>query len=1023
MTTYRFVAAINPYANVEGSFPGTWNPKDIAVSEDGLTWTTITRNTNIVNNTGGQLAFDNISFANGLWFGRIYVGPGTGAFGNSLPGGGSKKSIDNIQVYYSTNLLDWFATNTTDSLKDIIFNEELGIYISGRDPEGNASATGLAISSTGVDGWSRTSNDSQRSRYYLAKGNGLVGYMRLAGFTIYGVSGSGSTTGINASGLLYSNSALLYSYSANAWLVRGNTGVSVSFDVGATWTVQNPFLNLPSGSGLISGAVFADGRFVIGYREAIATTPVTYSNRIAYSADGLTWNTESVPIIPTYITTARIPNGSDVILISDTAGNTRYKTTLGPGSGWFTSIMPSGLIASGNAMTHVYSNYPDPSQPFFVLGANVPEYTTEQYTVIEATLRYEPPLTTGQENLTLYKVAKDYRLAKSGEVFPAMPQTDEGRPFYTNVYDPDGSPSNTFSTQPGTLRYRYELVEEWGKIAIFINGVDVSFFRDAATIIESISWQTFGNFEAAAFYFSQISQYDKLAESTPTLSSGTGGGILPNAIPWLTDDASIEIKRILPGTTDLETIWIGSVNGLELDESGMGLRITAHGLLYEANHQLLPGSFKDDQTITPRDTGIIAAEILNKVNGRWSYAAPVNTGITTIKSPNWDVAIDFLRNLNSIGSPEIWIDTDYKPYVNGRPDINEDRRLSTFDMIAGQDGLSLSLEYDSTAAPTVIYGTGSLPSGTTWRNVIYPAAPVRSYVSRFPLDNQNDKLSVGMSNADTVTRNGVRVLWEILRNNGYLPVEVGFSRYYSNIVAAAVRNAQEEYGLDVTGEADFVLWSRLVGVGDITDGAYIAPLYTSPLIDPTSPSYDPTVRRIEQFIDFGSNIYPDDAKVVAQRIVERDMIQYNTGTIDEDTIWKQRKSVTGNISMTMDPIEMVAGGAEVSRWDMKPGDSIRIIPHIFAPIQDDKHDAEAGTRWEAGDTAGSLLLFIKRIEWSFNGVPTANLVVSTRNLEYNELDAAQSRVKISNAERPLDQKAKKGSAKGVGNNLVGETGL
>jgi len=1023
MTTYRFVAT--PYAATGGAGVGNWDPRDIAVSNDGATWTALRRNTSIVTTTGAELPFYRIKYANGIWFGAL----------------STSSNVYNTSLFYSTNLLDWFPSfrNTGSGIgtgAGLLLDNlkyENGVYLT--NDEDNT------WRSTGVTGWASTRQVGTQSQIALNSGNGIFGIALFRGGT-FNRSTNGTTwlstgisTGITTGGVDFGVSTssapvkeILYAGLPNAWLIVGTNGVSVSYDAGNTWTPQNNFQGLGL-TGLTqdrihSAALFPGDYFVVGYTINIATGGggggsgpgpggTTPEHKIAWSPDGVDWYVEDVPVQPLLMNTAKTLVGNNVILISDQSGNVPSGTwgnnSIGEGNPW--TLTDLGTLTADpnnlNRLGDLDDNFPDPSQPFTTVGADAEGYTSSSSEVIVATLRYDAPVVTGQDNLTLYRVSKDYRYSKTGEVFPAMPQTDDGLPFYTNIFDPD-FPGTVFSTQPGTLPYRYEIVEEWGKIAVFINGVDVTFFREAPTIIESISWQTFGNFEAASFYFPMITQYDKLAESTPTTTSGTGGGILSNAISWLTDDATIEIKRIKPDDS-LETIWLGSVNGLELDSDGSGMRVIANGLLYEANHQLLPGKYQDSVTITARDTGIIAAEVLNSIDGKWSYVEPVETGVTTIKSPDWDNALDFLRNLNSIGSPEIWIDTDYKAYVTGRP-MNSDRRYTTFDVIAGQDGIVLDVQYDSSASPTVIYGRGRQPSGTEWRNVVYPAAPVTFFNTSFPLDFSDATLKNGMLNTDTVTRDGISTLWYILRDNGYLPVSVGFTRRFNDTMEAAVRRAQADYGLDVTGEVDTILWSRLIGIGDITDNAYIEPLYVSPLIDPSSPSYDPTVRRVEQYIDFGDNLYVDDAKQVAQRIIERDMIQYTVDAITPK-IWKQRKSVTGTVTMTMDPIETVLGGIDVSRWDLKPGDSIRIIPHIFAPIQDDKHDAETNTRWEAGDSGGSLLLYIKRIEWSFSGTPTATLEVSTRNLEYNELDAAQSRIKISNAEKTLDQKAKKGSGK------------
>jgi len=633
--------------------------------------------------------------------------------------------------------------------------------------------------------------------------------------------------------------------------------------------------------------------------------------------------------------------------------------------------------------------------------------TVNQYTDIQATLSYNAPATTGYDALTLYRVTKDFRFGGTGQAFPIPPKNADGLPYYENAYDP-ANPLAVFTTQPGQLPYHTETVEEWGKIAVLINNEDITFFRGAATVVENVSWQSFGNFETASVFLPTVTMYDNLGVARPNLTSGTGGGLLPGSLSWLYDSAPVEIKRILPDGTQ-KTIWLGTINNLQVESNGIGMRVSAHGLIYDANHQVLPGPINENTVsrATPQDVGLLTADVLNSIEGRWSYAEPISVGIDTIKVPNWDNALEFLRNLSALGVPELWIDENGKPYVNGRP--NGSRPASTIDLIAGQEGVELELAHDGTAPATVIYGSGSLPGGTQWRNVVYayPSPSNPSYEAlRWPFDDPNTLMIMGMKNADTITNFGVTSLCNRLIALGRLSTTY---TVYNRTIETAVKNLQDDWGFDDTGKVDYKLWSRLIGVSDVTQGAHIEPLYVSPLVDPTSPSYDPTVRRVETYIDFGSDITVDEARVVAEQIAMRDMIQYNTtGT----PIYKQNKSITGTIGLTICPVGYSnPATSDVSRWDIKPGDSVRIWGHVLAPIPADTHTYPAGTTWEGGDSAGSVLVYVKRIEWDLAGAPKAILTVSSRDLEYSELDAAQERVRVSNAEEALVKKVKKSKKK------------
>ena len=752
--------------------------------------------------------------------------------------------------------------------------------------------------------------------------------------------------------------------------------------------------NANPSSTITGNTVYALGRTAAG------------GHQVAKNAGATGWTNSDLPTVSGATQVAY----SDITAIENTVVVTGLYVMGGVTYGLIVTSLDGGVTwtrTDGNAWTvpiwSAANNAPIVDEGPFEIASG----TISQYTDIQATLSYNAPATTGYDALTLYRVTKDFRFGGTGQAFPIPPKSIDGLPYYQNAYDP-ANPGTIFTTQPGQLPYHEEIIEEWGKVAVLINNEDVTFFRGGATVVENVSWQSFGNFETASIFLPTVTMFDNLGVARPNLTSGTGGGLLPGSLSWLYDSAPVEIKRILPDGSQT-TIWLGSVNNLQVESNGVGMRVSAHGLIYDANHQVLPGPINENTVAraNPQDVGLLTADVLNSIDGRWSYAQPIAVGIDTIKVPNWDNALEFLRNLAALGTPELWIDENGKPYVNGRP--NGSRPASTIDIIAGQEGVELELAHDGTAPATVIYGSGSLPGGTVWRNVVYayPSPSNPSYEAlRWPFDDPNTLMILGMKNADTITNYGVTSLCNRLIALGRLSRTY---TVYNRTIETAVKNLQDDWGFDDTGKVDYKLWSRLINVSDVTQGAHIEPLYISPLVDPTSPSYDPTVRRVETYMDFGSDITVDEAKVVAEQIAMRDMIQYNTtGT----PIYKQNKSITGTIGMTICPVGYSnPATSDVSRWDIKPGDSVRIWGHVLAPIPADTHTYPAGTTWEGGDSAGSVLLYVKRIEWDLAGTPKAILTVSSRDLEYSELDAAQERVRVSNAEEALVKKVKKAKRK------------
>lgn len=951
-----------------GGANGAWT----ATSTDGLNWST--------NRVPAFFEFNSVTYGNGIWlasarpqgvgFPNLYrSGDGINwTLANGADVSDGLNFGDGTFVAYglkSTDAITWTSTGSsyvplavgygnsiwllsaTDTTNTIAYSNNLSTW--------NTATNGIPA----VDGV--TNQYAIRSFAYKPGGVHLGVGDRVAGTTPTGWAIRSTTGGSSwtATQILAWQRAYSVTWDGSQFVAIGtiSTGalqVASSPD-GITWTLRNTFA-LPSAGGFgsstntaASNIVYASGRYVISGFIQVAGSA---TGAIATSTDLTSWTQVNL--------------------------------------NWSVSTVAWGL----------FHDQPIPDDAPQDAGVGM----VDQYTSISATLSYDAPATTGNDALTLYRVTKDFRFGGTGQAFPIPPRSQDGLPYYQNAFDP-ANPAVVFTTQPGQLPYTDEIVEPWGKIAVLINNEDVTFFRGAAAVVENVAWQSFGNFETASIFLPTVTVYDNLGVSRPTLTSGTAGGLLPGALSWLYDSAPVEIKRILPNG-DQATLWLGTINNLQVESNGVGMRISAHGLIYDANHQILPGPFNENTVsrATPQDVGLLTADVLNSIEGRWSYAEPKVVGVDTIKVPNWDNALEFLRNLSALGSPELWIDENGKPYVNGRPGTGT-RQSTTIDVIAGQEGLELELAHDGTAPATVIYGSGSLPGGTQWRNVVYayPSPSNPSYEAlRWPFDDPNTLMILGMKNADTITNFGVTSLCNRLIALGRLTRTY---TVYNRTIETAVKNLQDDWGFDDTGKVDYKFWSRLIGVADVTQGAHIEPLYVSPLVDPTSPSYDPTVRRVETHIDFGSDITVDEAKVVAEQIAMRDMIQYNTtGT----PIYKQNKSITGTVGMTLCPVGYSnPATTNLARWDIKPGDSLRIWGHVLAPIPADTHTSPVGTTWEGGDSAGSVLLYIKRVEWDLGGTPKAILTVSSRDLEYSELDAAQERVRVSNAEEALVKKVKK----------------
>lgn len=940
----------------------------IVQTTDGINWTTVTTSGLPLR---GQV--DAVHFGDDLFLATI---------------SGATISTEN-GIYKSADGITWVQVNTSQGTVEFAWGEDIWARIQ----QSNAS-----ISFNDGTTWT-TAPFTLTNANRIAYGSGrFLVFARSSGSTIalrrYTI-GTGWDL-VNISGPRGGNFSVTgLEYNNNRWvgIITYSTGPAsvysmVSLDNGNTWTFN--LINTATASGGLAYGKTPGGPRVWVTGVAVGATIFT-----AYSTDLVTWTLGTNPF-PTQVIGAVNYANSVFFVSQSTVTGQLARSSSNPPS--FSLVAGSPLMTTIFGLSDTFPREDDPFTDIEALGNN--GHTVYQPSYIYASLLYRGPLVNAENALTLYTVQKDYRYDSATELVPVSPKvSDDGLPFYTDVYPVGGDPEDDeFSTRPGQVPYHSETISPWGKIGILINNEDVTFFRDAPTIIESISWQTFGNFETLSLYFPHITVYDKLGLATPTTSSGTGGGVIASSIPWLNDSNNVEIRRLKPDNTE-ETLWIGSINGLELDPSGYGVRLTCSGLLYDTNHQLIPGAFREVEFVAPEDVGIITANTLNSLSGRWTYAEPATVGVETIKIGNWDNALDFLRALNTFGTPKLWFDTNATPFVTGRPDMNE------FDLVAGQEGVELNLAYDSNAIPTHIYGTGTIPSGAAWRNVIYPRMTGDDAQYRWPFDDVNATLSKGMRNRDTINNNGLTALGFMLQDKALIsPFAPPLTRF-SNSVQGFVEQLQEIYEQEVTGDVDIELWNNLVsdtrGVGNSVGNAYIAPLYVSPLVDPTSPSYDPNVKKVEQFIDFGGDITLEEGIAVAESIVLRDLIRVNTG---EPAVYRPRKSVTGNITLTVCP-------ATISRWDIKPGDRVKVWTHLFAPIPKDTHNTVEGFTQEAGEWGGSVVLYVSRVDWSFNGTPTVTLEVSSRDLEYSELEAAKNRTRVSNAQASEITRIKKAITK------------
>lgn len=136
------------------------------------------------------------------------------------------------------------------------------------------------------------------------------------------------------------------------------------------------------------------------------------------------------------------------------------------------------------------------------------------------------------------------------------------------------------------------ITSEWGRLQVVINGVDVTFFRDIPTIVQS--WSSGDPFDdaTAVIVFPQISTYESFEYA------GTEGDLL-----WLEGHAPVEINLVTGITADgggvvVGNLWEGMIASIEEDvtEDSSAITIQCVGALYQLDYYIrAPKNFDEGQ--------------------------------------------------------------------------------------------------------------------------------------------------------------------------------------------------------------------------------------------------------------------------------------------------------------------------------------------------------------------------------------------------------------------------------------------
>lgn len=310
-------------------------------------------------------------------------------------------------------------------------------------------------------------------------------------------------------------------------------------------------------------------------------------------------------------------------------------------------------------------------------------------------------------------------------------------------------------------------VEEWGRIQVVINDIDVTFFRDVP--VQGLRWSSgepFGDAQMS-MSFPQITSFDAF-----------GAGELA----WLEDWANVDVYHVDDtGSADVDNpLFEGMIASIDdsLGEDGYGITIECIGALYQLDlyvrapsHVHKPGVHLDElirhQFDSRSSYNLRTQNLIFDYPVWWAGAGDPDadkhfdadtgraiTGFMTTSTGSWDrVLTGFIQNHLSLLQEDnashgriIWT-IDHEPHRQPVMRIKDGSTVH-WTISAGTPGITHDLSYDLSQAPNTFYGEGTDEAGTKWRNSqevgVYRPLAIQNEVSPY-LDNE---FPFGPSNPD-----------------------------------------------------------------------------------------------------------------------------------------------------------------------------------------------------------------------------------------------------------------------------------
>lgn len=474
---------------------------------------------------------------------------------------------------------------------------------------------------------------------------------------------------------------------------------------------------------------------------------------------------------------------------------------------------------------------------------------------------------------------------------------------------PDIDAGHVAPMVPTTLRE-----VEWGRIRILVANHDVTYLRDKPAQVTDYQLLDPYGYGPATLRFPQVTFWEL---------DGFGTGPLS----WLAKNAPVHIDHVHAGE-HRRTMWVGHIDAFDFDDDG--------ALVCDCSGELVG---RMDKTVRTQrlvrgvhDAGHLARIALSIQNKHYKLSGSADA---------WSrVGVPMENTGGGLGTNLAFLDyvlanmvdedltawTIMPTTADPRTFDLHRRDYTTVDatVYLGARGVQVRLRDDQLEQPTRMFGEGVGPKGDRWRGAEYPNLGPE-VVPPYPYNDGRTFGSVGLTDDDTDTGAGIRVLEDELLGSGLLDLEDRNGEWHLD-TTRAVEEVQRRAGLPVTGRVDPDTWHAVFGDG--ADQQRLTQAHIRPLVwqDATerfrlSPNasvigrnadYDRNVARIERLVSFGEGV----TKARARRWLRREMNRAGGAN------WR------GTITLTSDVLEgdhtFGEPGTAMSRLDLTAGMNIRV---------------------------------------------------------------------------------------------------